>query len=1308
MANPWEEFTATDSGPWNDFGATPAEEPSSSGLFNKINAGAEALANTAAGMVGGFTTGPLAALTNAANVGVREGRLITPSELEQAYSSGVGVLTDPLMSRTSPLGQEYTENIGKGMQELIPIAPLHGTIPSLKVGEGVRATKAALTKEQARPTTKVTALDAELTQASKPTEVIPTSAMGPFPWEEFKTTQPKGAGAFDQMARRLGVEEAPVEPNAAMAKMVEDLQFKTPEARAADIAAELRNAEQEFAVKKQTTLDMNAAERARQEAAPLPSVLDQAKPAERWVTAAPEAGLTATRTLEEQAARPNANAQFAGPGHYITTSNDLASVYGGPKGRMYHVEEPFTKPYDLAEHKAEYAALVKALGSKAEANKAIQVNGYDAITFTDPRGNKIANIFEAKPLKDIGPAREVKQYNKELSLIPKSQKGVLYLGENKKKIVGDIKANKPLSALLPELVSVADTPEGVVKATQGLPDVGNNVVQKATRLFTKGFLYEKFKTNNPIVKYTYDTISKAIDAGKEINHKLLQQDLLPKLRKLDATELTELHGAMLSAMKNKSELSRELLAKHGFNEKQIQTWESFKTAYKTSLDNLNNARALMGKDPVDPYVGYMAGMATGDFRTPIIKKGTGEAPQVVGIIGGNNKYTNSKRVANFLKEHPEYEAGKEQFYGAGASRGERGSALVEALSLLSDNDPNIKEFSHALSDHLQNTAYDYQGAKKHTMQKKGVFGMEGSKPWESAEQNALDGFRAQIRYIETMSKWSELSKATQQLKEVFSNPEIQESQRNALDMSKQYLNNALGNNPMEFGRWLDKGVGIIGKNLGLGPSYFDSAIRGVRGGINTIFFALKPTFLAANAIQGMVSTPKMVNFLRGRGFDVAALDKTGLSQYMKSGIDGLNHVWAKEQTPFAKDMWKYGEAHGISSTQIFEHSTDIRQGVSHAASSVLESGMGVVEGVPRSMMYAMFSNILKDNGYAKHPDIFKVARELTDMSMGDYRAHEGQKINQAAGPLAPLLGNLSTFAGNENSMIALLAREAKNNKSYAPIVAAIMTGLLVHGIMGFPGFDEANKLYEFISTKMGKPSTLTNEVLTMASKEGKMGDVLAMGMPAYAGIDTHQVLGRSSALPAIFGGGGAGKAVDIGAAALNVAGNPTNEMAWKRAAYEGALGAMKGPMDLTWFSQGDIAMNKKEGHATEGQYKRSQFDKNARLAGLFSVPESKAKEAVYQQSLQDKHYKEMQQKAINYLGDKKVSSKGLRQEDISEGLDRYIAAEGDPTKFANEIVKFGININTTAMQRYLIAKAQSGNISAVKALQRMSEKTYAE
>jgi hypothetical protein len=35
-------------------------------------------------------------------------------------------------------------------------------------------------------------------------------------------------------------------------------------------------------------------------------------------------------------------------------------------------------------------------------------------------------------------------------------------------------------------------------------------------------------------------------------------------------------------------------------------------------------------------------------------------------------------------------------------------------------------------------------------------------------------------------------------------------------------------------------------------------------------------------------------------------------------------------------------------------------------------------------------------------------------------------------------------------------------------------------------------------------------------------------------------------------------------------------------------------------------------------------------------------------------------------------------------------------------------MNTTAMQRYLIAKAQSGNVSAAKALQRMKEKTYAE
>ena len=89
-------------------------------LWDKINAGVEAGANTAAGLLGSVTTGPLAAVTNVINTGVREHRLANPTELGNAFNEGVGVLTKPLEEATTPLGKEYTGKVGDLMNEALP------------------------------------------------------------------------------------------------------------------------------------------------------------------------------------------------------------------------------------------------------------------------------------------------------------------------------------------------------------------------------------------------------------------------------------------------------------------------------------------------------------------------------------------------------------------------------------------------------------------------------------------------------------------------------------------------------------------------------------------------------------------------------------------------------------------------------------------------------------------------------------------------------------------------------------------------------------------------------------------------------------------------------------------------------------------------------------------------------------------------------------------------------------------------------------------------------------------------------------
>ena len=937
-------------------------------------------------------------------------------------------------------------------------------------------------------------------------------------------------------------------------------------------------------------------------------------------------------------------------------------------------------------------------------------------------GPDTAGLSESKREWTIGPKKS-QNFNSRT----RKQGGGLYLGEQETKAVDQLKKIVPLEERLNEHTTVAATPEGVVdvaKLAKDLPD--GNLLSKTADMFTKGFLHLKRETNNPVIKYTYDRVSEAIDAAKTKIHTLLQNDLLPQLRDLSTREFIELHGAMHDAMKGGYELSTKTLLDSGFKESQVKAWESLQRGFDSSFKDINSMLETAGKPPISKYTAYMAGMSTGDFRTVILTDRIGpdgkKVPQMVGIVGSNVKWMTSYKVDTFLKDNPTYYKGEDQFRGTGLHTNVMNERLVQAIAILSEHNPNMELFSKQMMDHLSGEAFDYKNASNHIMDKKGIAGMEGSKEWVSgwksllplspetkaaviAKQNAMDGFRAQISYMESMAHWTELSKATDDLSKVFSDPDLQTTQKNSIAASKEYLKNAMGGETSGTGAALNAAVSFIGNFFGVGPSVLSSAIRGASKTNNAIFFGANPFFVIANVAQGAIGTPMMVNYLRSKGFNVAGIDKTGMSAYVKASMEGYNQLRNPAKDGWTKALWDYGHEHGISSTQLFEHSLDMRKGVAHYINTGLEAGSGFAEGMPRSQVYAMIANVLKDSGYKTHPDIFKVSKELTDLIMVDYRPHEGQKVNRAFGPVAPVVGALSSFASNSNSMIMSMVREAKKTKDGSALMAMLVTGLVTHGVMGFPGFDEADKLVEAISNAWGKPTTLSNEVLKLAQQHGKAGDLVTTGFGASMGLDLHQVLGRSAAMPPQLSLGTAGKTKDIGVAAFKATTSPS-EMNSKRLAYELTPKLGKGIEDLTWFNKDSMAMNKKEGYSTNGLYERNSFDTKVKAVGGTSLREFKLKEQSRQTQLQDSHYKDKQNSIINKVQDMKVSSLGLSQESLGNSLDKYIEAEGDPRKFVQELKKMDINISTTAIQRYVMAKAKSGDLSAKKALIRMQENSY--
>lgn len=884
--------------------------------------------------------------------------------------------------------------------------------------------------------------------------------------------------------------------------------------------------------------------------------------------------------------------------------------------------------------------------------------------------------------------------------IRKQAGGILFDFGKKPEI--DKIAKGPLKKAFPELTRVAETPEEVASLAAASPDVERGVVGKTIAQFTKGMLFEKFKTDNPILKYTYDTVSEAVDAAALTVKNLIQKQLAPELRKLSKQEMGELGDVLVSAMKNKKELTPEFLREHGFSENQIRAADTLKKVHEDNLRNLNESRRLAGKPPVEAYKGYVAGLASGNFRKLIYTEGPDGELVPVGIVGSNFRHIMESRVNTLLEQHPEWKVGPEKYTGVTKRKQESTKALTDALTILSDNNPNFAEFAKAMDDIITSETYKSLGAKKHTMGKKGIMGMQGDKPWQNSYENAVDLFNAQIRYTETMAKWSEFSKAMDKLSVVFSNPEVQAKQPNALEMADSYVKNAMGQNPSKAGQAFDGWIGAVGEQMGVGPAVLRHTISAARNTVNSLFFTLNHAWMAVNLAQPTLVMPETKAFLRGRGIELN-LDPTGISDLLTKGsYSSLKHIAGWKETPFEQAMWKYAKEHGIDQTNLIDSHNAIQAGPKYLISRGMKLGANAVEAGPRSVMFATMANLLEQAGYGKDPDIFPVARQLTDMAMTDYRHHEQIRATQHLGALGEMSTNLTSFKHNTLSRYALFAREmGKGN--YGAFTTSLIAALTYAGIMGFPGFTETDAVVEQLSNLLGKPTSLTKLTLDMANDvnskyHNKVGDVLAMGAGAHYGVDLHNRVGMPSIAPSLTGG--AGKLVDIIQEASEFVSRP-NEWNAKQLTRQLTPPPLQPWMDVNWFTRTtslgeQIALNKQG----KGAVMRTEKDVLFKKLGFTGSAEAKGRALDYAASQQDKYYEDARKKISVQLQEITAANNGsVPEAQLMALMKDYIDAEGSPESFLKSLETAGVNFSTTTRARRILS-SQGASVSAAKRLER--------
>lgn len=1080
--------------------------------------------------------------------------------------------------------------------------------------------------------------------------------------------------------RAMKEEQARQAEKAQAAKLAEE-QRKAEEAQShmaqgeAQRALERRQAELEFQVKKQQTADFNAAERARQQQAVV-SGMDNAHVSEFREYAA---------KLDEAKKKAESDPNVLASDKRLQAAQELYTrVADGMQNGLQKPNFAILHRLDIdLQHFEEVAKQAREDAVKEAMNPLVE----------KPQPS---NVGMNKP--DLGEAPRVGKR----SSIGGKQSGYILMDANKREAAKNLMDKLGIEGKLGEISASMWTPQQAIDAALKAKDVVQNVAQKVLNNFTKGGIYQALKTHNPMIRYVVEKIQEADRLSRAQVRDWVHGKMAPAMRALSAKEQGAVWTAIEIADLAQKPVDYVALAKAGATEAQIHLAKTLREALDHAYQQINKARAAAGKDPIDKRVAYAAMRASGDFRR-LVYDNSGVDKKVIGVIGSDFR----SRV-NGLKGEMEkhgYFVGEERYYGAQArERNSSNQAFMSAIEHLADSDPRVAEFVDVLDKIRTSEVYSYLNTKKHTMEKKGVFGMEGRKSWMSPEQNAADGFKSQLNYVEAAIKWGNLSEASEAIKPVLNHPDIKMPV--AKQWSERYLKTALGFNPSAVGTHLETALSEAFKSTGVGYSNYRKGVAVARQLTNGLLLMLNPRFWLTNVVQPMQAMPGMKAMMITRGLDAGFDFGTGAS-YLAQAANTIMKKKMGGLEGFEKEAAAYAQSHHVYGSDMIEHSNQIRKGPAYIAEQVSNFAAGNIESYTRQLAFYSFVHMLKENGMSEANGLHVAAHNLTDMMMNNYSHIDRPNVFNALGPVGDLAVNLQSYKFNELSRISLFARHAQEYGSLRPLMAHLGAGVAFGGILGTIGYDNADRAYHMITKLMGAPDSLTNRVLHMSEGLGKhiydatggavdQPYLASHGLFSMAGMDMTKSLGITD----VTGGSiadtmapGFSKLGEIAKGGYDMATNPS-EMNAKRLGRAAMPIGLQGAYDMKNFTNPNgLAVRPKD---LKGQAYRTDTDKVLKYAGFSGVHEAVQKQKTYNIERQATDYNDIRDGVLNTLRDQMYT--GTIKGDT---VQQYMNAYGSPKTLETDLKKYAEQQHMTSEEFNLMHAAMSKSMA-----QRMKAQEY--
>ena len=1081
-----------------------------------------------------------------------------------------------------------------------------------------------------------------------------------------------------------------------------------------------RQAAMEQLMQQRVALEQQAAERAKQESAPVVSKAHQS-----LLDATEQARLAS----ESDKAQRRYQTEIDDTPHVLPGSGELfGAQYGTGKG-LGRVDKVSQRQADGSVTTSDMPIRADRSIEAQQLEKPLQRNLWGDELPRETTQEAIRGITKAIDITPKGEQRNAQitalggstpvKYNK--GKMGKQRGGVLMDWGSKKKIDSLPKENI--------LADIGDsriaTPERAVELAKTSLDVSQNIVQRGVNLLTKGGTYLKAKVNNPVVHYTVDRFLQADNKAKaEISSKL-HGDYLPKLRELSNEDRTTAFEILNAADLNQKTITPDFMERHGFSQPLKDFITTHQEAMKSSLEKINASRASAGKPPIKARNAYSAMSMDGDYRKVVYKTIDGQK-EVVGVIGANSKdgkfgLTLSKLEKQLLAKDGELEFGPLNDTTARTSyaKGTPHEAFRDILETLGEDNPHFAEFAQTLKDVSKDTAQNYMGMHSHTMQKKGVFGMEGRKPWLTLEQNAKEFFQNQVQYIEGTTRWGHIAEAAQDVNSVLRDDKVATKQNNAVKLSEQYMQNALGINPSRVGRAVESVFNSIfsselADSVGLSPTRVRNALGDVKFVANTSMLSLNPSFLGIQLIQAPAAMPAMTALLRGRGLAPSITMLTGGLDSLARATKIVNlDMMGKTSglTAVEKGALKYAEDNHVYATDMVEHANHVSKDAAYYSTKLTQAPAALLETRTRQNVFFAFVDMMHESGLTPEKGLYEQAHRMTDMAMNNYGAMEKPPIYNSLGPIGSMAYNLKSFGHNEISRWSMFAREAKNNGNYTPLLTQMATTIVIAGVMGLPFYSQWESLYNTITEKLfkagvlDKPRNLTLDVMDASKKMGKeipkLGEYsLSHGASTMLGADISKRVGLGDVLPnkatdVAFAGGS--KVGTMASTAVEALTKQTEEHT-KAAAVAFAPPVLQNVLKDAWYTKDNKSFSMDPNKKPVVTATLNDRDKLLKKLGISGINESTQKERFFQQNALTKTYDDMRKDSLVSI------AQGLRNgNSIKEPMAKFIRSQGDPSTIEASLRQIAIEQNISQQDLKIMMNAASKALPKVYDLQRRTQ-----